>query len=87
MAVPSGAVLREPESGRRFRIDGMGVARCRQALAALLDRYRRRFHSMGVDYALLATGDPFDRAMGAFLASRRWHRRGGRPAASKRRRA
>ncbi|MHC4914991.1 MAG: DUF58 domain-containing protein [Planctomycetota bacterium] len=87
VAVPSGATLREPESGRRFRIDGMGLSRCRQALKSLLDSYRRRFHSVGVDYALLATGDPFDRALGAFLASRRWHRRGGRPAAAKRRRA
>lgn len=87
VALPSGRLIREPESGREFQVDGFGAARCREALKALLETYRRRFHALGVDYAAITTETPFDRALGAFLASRRWHRRGGRPAASKRRRA
>jgi uncharacterized protein (DUF58 family) len=85
--LPSGAVVREPESGREYQVDGFSAARCRDSVKALIDTYRRSFHALGVDYALLSTETPFDRALGSFLASRRWHRRGGRPAASKRRRA
>lgn len=87
VALPSGRLIREPESGREFQVDGFGAARCREAMKLLLDTYRQRFHAMGVDYATLTTETPFDRALGAFLASRRWHRRGGRPVATKRRRA
>ncbi len=87
VAMPSGGVVREPESGREYRIDGFSAARCREALKDLLETYRRRFHALGVDYALMTTETPFDRALASFLAARRQHRRGGRPAAAKRRRA
>jgi uncharacterized protein (DUF58 family) len=85
--LPSGAVVREPETAREYQVDGFSAVRCREAVKDLLETYRKRFHAVGVDYALLSTESPFDRALGAFLASRRWHRRGGRPAAAKRRRA
>lgn len=85
--MPAGGVVREPESGREYQVDGFSAARCREALKNLLDGYRRRFHALGVDYALMTTETPFDRALASFLAARRQHRRGGRRAAVKRRRA
>ena len=87
VAVPSGALLREPESGREFTLDGVGAARCRGELKSLLNTYRERFGALGVDYALTSTESLFDRALGAFLASRRYRRRGGRGRAAKRVRA
>ena len=72
----SDELLREPETGREYQADGFGAARCREALRALIAGYRARFQALGVDYAALSTESPFDRALGAFLASRNVRRRG-----------
>jgi uncharacterized protein (DUF58 family) len=87
VAVLPGTLVRDPETGRDYLVDGFSAARCRDSLRALLDGYRRAFRDAGVDYAVLSTEGSFDRALAAFLASRRWHRRGGAGAAAKRRRA
>jgi len=78
----AGALLREPETGREYQLDGFSAVRCREAVSSLLAGYRARFQALGVDYAVLSTESPFDRALGTFLASRlRRRRRAGRQTA------
>ncbi len=71
VVLPSGGVVREPESGREYQVDAFSAARCREALTGLLEEYRRRFHSLGVDYVQLTTDTPFDRALADYLSRRR----------------
>jgi len=72
----SGELLREPETGRQYELDAFAAARCRDAVRTLLGTYRARFRDAGVDYAVISTEQPFDLALGAFLASRSHRRRG-----------
>lgn len=71
----AGALLREPETGREYQLDGFGPVRCREAVGRLLAGYRARFRELGIDYAVVPTDSPFDRALGAFLAARRRRRK------------
>ena len=87
MSLSAGSVVRDPEGGSQFEVDGISLTRCREVLRSLLEGYRRRFYALGVDYALMTTDQPLDVALSAFLASRRWQRRSGRKAAGKRIRA
>jgi uncharacterized protein (DUF58 family) len=73
----AGELLREPETGREYELDGFAATRCRDAVRTLLAGYRARFRDMGIDYAVLSTEEPFDRALGAFLTARARRRRGG----------
>ncbi len=84
--IAGGELLREPETGRQFQLDGFAAGRCRDAVRALLATYRARFQAMGVDYAVLSTENPFDLALGAFLASRARRRRGALAGAARNRR-
>jgi len=72
----AGQLLRDPETGREYQVDGFGAVRCRRAVEEMLAAYRARFRDLGVDYAVVSTEAPFDRALAAFLATRRWRRRG-----------
>jgi uncharacterized protein (DUF58 family) len=72
----AGEILRDPETGQEYQVDGFGAVRCRKAVEDMLSAYRSRFRELGVDYAVVPTDAPFDRALSAFLASRRWRRRG-----------
>jgi uncharacterized protein (DUF58 family) len=73
--VAGGGLLREPESGREYLVDAFAAGRCREALSALLAGYRTRFRAAGADYAVLSTDQPFDRALGVFLAARAQRRK------------
>jgi uncharacterized protein (DUF58 family) len=87
VTMPTGRAVVDPETRVEYPVDGFSAARCRQALEGLLGLYRSRFHALGVDYELVDTATPFERALASLLDARRQHRRGGRPASAKRVRA
>ena len=70
---PFGGLIdfREPETGDTLRVDADGMkADYLDAVQELRETYRRECFSAGVDYVMLNTSQPFDKALVEYLAQR-----------------
>lgn len=69
-AWPPGVELEDPETGCVAPALDASARSYRREILRLLDAYRGEAARGRIDYALLATSTPFDRALGAFLRAR-----------------
>jgi uncharacterized protein (DUF58 family) len=65
--------LEDLESGERIAMSGGDFARqYRELVQGHIEALRKRFVELGVDYTLLDTSEPLDRALHRYLAARLW---------------
>ncbi|MFN9267413.1 MAG: DUF58 domain-containing protein [Planctomycetaceae bacterium] len=64
--------LRDPETQQSLEVDADGMRRAYlEAVAELCGQYRQACFSAGIDYVLIDTSQPFDRALVQYLSQRK----------------